>query len=197
MNMMIVGKDTYGRDRKIQNETGNVYGRLTVIKLSKEYWDRGMYYWDCECSCGVVKSIIGTSLRKRNGTKSCGCYKMEMSKYGCHRLPENEAAKRRVIGRVKSSAMKRGLIFELLDDEILQLVSAPCHYCGALPYNLEKGANGEFKWNGIDQKIPCGGYTKENCVTCCMRCNSLKSDIPYLVFIKRCTRIADNLKKMR
>ena len=41
--------------------------------------EKGHSYWLCECSCGTIKSISGTSLKNGNST-SCGCYAIERSK---------------------------------------------------------------------------------------------------------------------
>ena len=36
-------------------------------------------YWICQCDCGNIKSIDGASLRRSNGTRSCGCLSKESS----------------------------------------------------------------------------------------------------------------------
>ena len=54
---------------------GNKYGRLTVLSISKRV-DR-CYYYNCICDCGNSCVIRGASLRKINGTKSCGCIHKE------------------------------------------------------------------------------------------------------------------------
>lgn len=49
--------------------TGQRFGKLFVLRC-----DPGKDgYWICECDCGNRKSIRGTSLTKKNGTRSCGC----------------------------------------------------------------------------------------------------------------------------
>lgn len=61
---------------KIKDETGKIYGRLTVLKrdgLSKD--NRVM--WLCQCSCGNTVRIRGTDLRTGH-TTSCGCYNKEL-----------------------------------------------------------------------------------------------------------------------
>jgi hypothetical protein len=58
------------------DETGNVYGRLTVVEddgLDKN----GQYLWECLCECGKIKSIPGGALR-RGLVVSCGCYNNEI-----------------------------------------------------------------------------------------------------------------------
>jgi GTP:adenosylcobinamide-phosphate guanylyltransferase len=63
--------------------TGEVFGRLTVIKQTEDYVEpksgehRSM--WLCECSCEdrrIIK-VMGSNLTKKNGTRSCGCIRTE------------------------------------------------------------------------------------------------------------------------
>lgn len=67
--------------------TGKQFGRLTVLGLSdpskhKKYKNYIVYYWDCQCSCGNIKSIRRQSLTSGN-TTSCGCYRLErVTKHG-------------------------------------------------------------------------------------------------------------------
>ena len=57
--------------RNIIDETNNVYGRLTVIKLD-HIDDKSNRYWKCLCECGNYTIVRGSELR--NGqTQSCGC----------------------------------------------------------------------------------------------------------------------------
>lgn len=57
--------------------TGKTFGRLTVIsEVGKN--KHGGVVWNCECSCGNVKVVVGSSLRK-GYTKSCGCFRVENS----------------------------------------------------------------------------------------------------------------------
>ena len=58
------------------DETGNKYGRLTVIKQVNKKSNSRAIFWLCQCDCGNVVEVIGRDLR--NGkTKSCGCYNQE------------------------------------------------------------------------------------------------------------------------
>lgn len=58
--------------------TGQRFGRLTVIKRSKRKIKSGNACWLCQCSCGNFRSVDGYLLRT-GGTKSCGCYRAELS----------------------------------------------------------------------------------------------------------------------
>lgn len=53
--------------------TGQVFGRLTVIKRKGSNKHNGAM-WLCQCSCGNQKIIPGDSLRK-GASQSCGCLK--------------------------------------------------------------------------------------------------------------------------
>lgn len=57
---------------KLNDLTGNRYGRLVVIERSES---RGHYtFWLCRCDCGETIAINAYSL-KDGRTKSCGCYR--------------------------------------------------------------------------------------------------------------------------
>ena len=49
--------------------TGKVYGRLTVLRYSHS---KHGAYWECICTCGK-KKIASANCLRTGGTKSCGC----------------------------------------------------------------------------------------------------------------------------
>lgn len=56
---------------KLIDLTGQRFGRLTVIKRVA---DKGKQpVWECQCDCGTISYVMGSNLRKENGTRSCGC----------------------------------------------------------------------------------------------------------------------------
>ena len=57
--------------RKLNDLTGKKFGRLTVIKRAESDKENRVQYL-CECECGNIKIIRGSSLTSGN-TKSCGC----------------------------------------------------------------------------------------------------------------------------
>lgn len=61
--------------RPFIDETGHVYGRLTVLGKSPEQ-PTAHAYWLCRCECGNLKSLAGGHLRRGN-IRSCGCLNME------------------------------------------------------------------------------------------------------------------------
>lgn len=58
------------KPNNFQDLTGQVFGKLTVIKQDINFKERT--HWLCKCDCGNIKSINASSL-KRGLTKSCGC----------------------------------------------------------------------------------------------------------------------------
>ena len=54
--------------------TGQVFGRLTAIKVDTEHQGGQGRYWLCRCECGNTITAACRDLRSGN-TKSCGCYR--------------------------------------------------------------------------------------------------------------------------
>ncbi len=61
--------------RPFVDETGMVYGRLTVLGKSPEQ-PTAHAYWLCRCECGKLVNVSGNHLR-RGTTRSCGCLNLE------------------------------------------------------------------------------------------------------------------------
>ncbi len=60
----------------MEDITGKVFGRLTVVGFSHRY--KSDYYWNCICECENTKIIKRGSLIS-GVTKSCGCLSKEKS----------------------------------------------------------------------------------------------------------------------
>lgn len=54
-----------------KNEIGNIYSNMTVLHEA-DINSSGQVRWICKCSCGVIKTVDGSSLRSGR-VKSCGC----------------------------------------------------------------------------------------------------------------------------
>jgi len=55
-----------------QDLAGQIFGRLTAIKMSDNRTSSGEILWLCECSCSGFVEVRGSNLRNGH-TKSCGC----------------------------------------------------------------------------------------------------------------------------
>ena len=60
---------------RFRDLAGQIFGRLTVLHPVGQNKAK-QYIWECQCSCGVRKSVTGTSLIE-GYTTSCGCWKFE------------------------------------------------------------------------------------------------------------------------
>ena len=58
------------------NLTGQVFGKLTVLKETDER-KSGNIVWLCQCECGKQVSVFSDALRSGH-TKSCGCIARQM-----------------------------------------------------------------------------------------------------------------------
>lgn len=170
---------------------GKRFGRLVV--LSKERHN-GRTKWNCQCDCGTIKSVIGSSLVLGH-TKSCGCLIKEVTakrntyNAGKPRIPIKDKFIRSIMQDYKKSAEIRGLNFLLDSNNFEQLILDNCSYCQSEPSNkiIDKIGNTLY-YNGIDRVDNTLGYVPDNCVTCCRICNWAKKDLSreeFFSWIKR------------
>jgi hypothetical protein len=66
--------------REIDDLTGRVFGRLTVVEFARRY--RRNSYWRVRCECGNEKPIQRSNLIS-GGTVSCGCHRDEQRHERC------------------------------------------------------------------------------------------------------------------
>ena len=168
---------------------GQEFGRLLVQEKTRQ---DGMVAWLCKCKCGNEK-IAKTNHLTQGKTKSCGCFALEI-----RTKPPGHASMTKVIYGIKRNAKDRNLEFSLSDEEIKDIITKNCHYCGAEPKEKKpsckrRHTNGNVFVNGIDRMDSSKGYTKENCITCCWVCNRMKSDLSYDDFIRQIKLILGNI----
>lgn len=81
--------------RKPIDETGNIYGRLTVLRMAtEEEYPRGAgkpVRWFCQCECGNTTFADGRDLRKGSRV-SCGCQSREKAKILAYNLGKQNGA---------------------------------------------------------------------------------------------------------
>ena len=178
---------------KLIDMTGKKFGRLTVIKRSYPNTKGGFANWLCKCECGMEKIIIGNGLRTGN-TQSCGCLQKEIAG-NQKRLKQGLANMREMIRGYRNGAKRRGLEYNLTEEQFFELTQQNCYYCGAKPNNVSnfKGYNGTYIYNGIDRKNNDLGYTIENSVPCCKLCNYKKSDMTLQDFQNWIRRVYNNV----
>ena len=74
--------------------------------------------------------------------------------------------------------------FQLNFDKFTTLVKSPCYYCKYI---------NDSETNGIDRINNDIGYTEENCVAACWKCNRMKHFYHPLFFLEKCKIIAKEM----
>ena len=62
------------KTRDIIDLSGKTFGRWKVLGMSDKMDSFGHYLWDCVCSCGTKRSVLGNNLRGGH-SNSCGRHK--------------------------------------------------------------------------------------------------------------------------
>lgn len=169
-------------EKKVTDIMGEKFGKLTVIKRS--YNKNHRVRWLCKCECGKETIVDGANLR-RGSTKSCGCWNIDRMK-----LKPELAGMRYVFYGYRKSAKKRGLKFTLTEEQFAETTQQNCYYCGTKPKraSIYSKNNGIYIYNGLDRIDNNKGYTIDNVVPCCTRCNYAKKNFTlnnYKEWIKK------------
>lgn len=177
------------------NLTDKKFNRLLVIEPCLPRNIGRHLYYKCLCDCGKETIVDGTKLRN-NHTKSCGCLHEDIPK-DHNKLEKGIANRNALLGSYKRNAKHKNLPFSLTDEEVISIFESNCYYCGKVPYCVfeRKNTNGPYIFTGIDRLDSSLGYTKENTVPCCSKCNYIKSDMSYKEFLEWIENVHTNLKQ--
>ena len=138
------------------------FGNWTVIEKANRPLTNSkskQIYWKCKCDCGNIRIIPAHNLRCKR-TSSCGCKKV---------LPDYKPLYNKLVISSRVSEHQCNLTFE----EFIKFTQIKkCFYCHS-PIFWKK--HGQLKSYNLDRKNNSEGYTKNNCVVCCKRCNFGKS----------------------
>ena len=167
-------------NQKSIDETGKIYGQLTVVKKAGIDKFRNVQ-WHVRCECGNEEIRIGRAFRQRGATKCRHC--MISKKPG-------ESHLNNWLRSYQNHAKQRKLEWGLTKEEFTTLTSGYCTYCGTGPRDTYRrtSINGTIKLNGVDRIDSTRGYTRENVVPCCTTCNIAKSKMSkkdFLAWIER------------
>ena len=145
----------------LKNLVGKVFGKYKVIKQAEsKSWKRR---WVCQCLCGKERTISTEHLtsNKRTGCNTCNNWNLKRPFEGRYNLLCYMAKGRCSVGL----SYKEYVEFSK---------NKKCHYCGT---KLNWEPHGTITdGHHLDRKDNALGYSKKNCVVCCARCNSAKSD---------------------
>lgn len=175
--------------------TGKRFSKLTVTGFShKDKFSTS--YWKCLCDCGGTITTRYSSLTSCN-TTSCGCYQKQLASKRIKQenvrrtLPNGVASQRDLFRQYQKGSRERGLSFDLSFEHFLGLTSGCCYYCGVEPRQIHSNVhwNGSYIYNGIDRNNNALGYTVENSVPCCKRCNIAKMDTEEKDFLEHVRKV--------
>lgn len=183
-SMLRAGLTLRCKNCRIPDLLGKRSGKLVVIKRIGRV--NGSWRWLCQCDCGGTIELPSERIQKEL-SDHCGCLSQE--RMGGCRLPENMGAWNTLYCDYRCNGKNKD--FTLSKDEFLILCKQDCHYCGSQPKRLLRGTLSVY-FNGIDRKDNELGYTVENCVPCCTRCNFMKRSLSYEEFLETIRAIYQN-----
>ena len=171
--------------------TNHRFGKL--VALYRVESPDGNSVWMCRCDCGNEKAVSRPQLR--SGTMSCGCLIGGWKNKSATVLPNGEGAIRGFLKTYKGAARKRGHEWSITDNEFRVLIRSNCYYCRCRP-SIEKQTS-KFSevlfFNGIDRLDNEKGYTLDNSVPCCSKCNHAKCDMSEKEFAAWAFRLGKNI----
>lgn len=176
------------KQRLPENIIGQKFNDITIIGQEKN--NVGKTFFIGRCICGKITKTQYWILRK--GLKrGCGCTRNVGKERLDKRLKLGEAACNARIYEYKYAAKKRNIPFHLSREEMIQLFSSDCYYCGNPPGNVRHYTDlyGKFVYNGIDRKDNSQGYTWSNCVAACKFCNFMKRNYTEQKFLDHVAKI--------
>jgi hypothetical protein len=177
--------------------TGMAFGKLRIIGQTGSVCRHGYKIWRAECACGDTIERPSYRFVHAAGRKTAiSCPKC--APRGRPRLPNNHSHVTYIWNHIRRGAIDRGIIFELTPEQVREIVSQDCTYCGEPPqlrtiHNLA----GSFSWTGVDRIDSDEGYVTGNVAPCCGVCNTAKNDMPLMEFEEWVARVYRNLRKRK
>jgi len=172
------------REINFKNRVGLKINYLTINSLYKvlKFKNNGRHkaYWECTCICGNVVIKNTDVLNNNKGNFSCGCLRDALNKKRLTKVHDRkEQSYRRIMYSYRGHAKIRGLVFELTYPQFKAVMILPCYFCGieSSAYIRNRDSGDIFYYNGLDRVDNRVGYTVNNCIPCCRRCNTAKNSI--------------------
>lgn len=183
---------------------GKRFGKLVVIEFLGTY--RHHSHWLSNCDCGKQTKTRTQNLLSGK-TKSCGCgdkerkRKLALELKGRNTKNPADVAEHNIYLDYLKGAKRRGVEFKLSPNDIGNIIYKPCFYCGVEPKNKHRVIRFDgdvfVVYNGIDRVDNSIGYTLENVVPCCRRCNSAKNNMTYEEFVSWVKNVYENLHRVK
>ncbi len=174
--------------------SGQKFGRWTVVGQNPDS-NPGVPKWFCRCNCGVIRSLQISGL-KTGRSRSCGCWGREIRPQKYRKRPFH-VAYNAVLKRAKKKNIECLSYKEFLEFTKIDI----CHYCGCriiwTPHtrgynkNVLSGHGELGGWRTYLDRIDSSlGYTPDNIVVACVKCNYAKNADSYDDYLTRCQAVA-------
>lgn len=143
---------------KLIDETGNQYGRWTVISRAENN-HKNQAQWLCRCGCGTERVVSGINLRA-GLSQSCGCLQRDRaSECSINELRGQRFGRLTVIER-SGTDKQGGVVWLCMCDCGKQnnvtgknLLSGNTRSCGCLSYEIRRLPEGEASRNAIINRM--------------------------------------------
>jgi 5-methylcytosine-specific restriction endonuclease McrA len=136
----------------------------------------GLAYWCRDCNNASSRKYHATHKEQRKETRRAWYLRNR------DKIKLREQTLERQYKIKGNMARHRSISFTLTPGEFEQLWQQPCSYCGD-----------EILTVGIDRIDSSKGYSQDNCVPCCKRCNAMKSDMSIGEFLYAIRKIYDHI----
>ena len=168
-------------NKKTENLTGKIFGKLTVLKVDENLHRR--LQWICQCECGNTKSVPSIYL-KTGESSSCGC-KLHVSGKNNPLWQGFEGISGKSWSRIKSAASKRNLKFSIDIKDIWNQYLKQNMKCAltGLPIVMRDTAS-------LDRIDSSRGYEIDNIQWVHKKLNVMKWDLPQEDFVNFCRLVA-------
>lgn len=183
------------------DRSGKQYKYLTVLRESAIQRLPGKVLWDCRCICGKLLEVSSSNLSR--GQASCGCQRGKTT--SIRQKDRVFAIQKYVFQRnVQGTARARNISVEINEHDFARLCVKSCYYCGSEPYkkaeDKQHGSNKALRsdkfilYNGLDRLDSSRGYTIDNVVPCCPRCNYAKNTMTVDEFVEWVGSVYEHMK---
>lgn len=168
--------------------TGQIFGKLTVLRQDKSTNKVTSARWICRCSCGKEGSFYSSTLRKGHSS-SCGC--------GWRTKFEEISGE--YLSRVERNARIRNLVFSVSPQELWDKFVAQgkrCALSGAV-ITFSPNPKTHSQTASLDRIDSKKDYTKDNIQWVHKTVNRLKMAFPESEFLEWVGKISNHQKKLK
>lgn len=180
---------------------GRRYGKLTIKEFLGVRGKSNHITWMCLCDCGNTRIVRATKLVCGNVFSCAKCAKREGNIIGAdkRRRPIQSILLNTIKYNYMSTAKKKGHHFSLSSNEVHQMITSKCWYCGVPPSTIftTKSHRDRILYNGMDRVDNTKGYFKKNTVPCCSVCNFAKRDMALEQFLQWVYRVSRHQRKKK